>query len=61
VALRNITKQFVSVQIFRGLDLDVADGELFYLLGPSGRGKTALRRIIAGLERLDGGENLKLG
>ena len=36
--------------------LDFADAELFYLLGLSGSGKTALRRIIAGLERLDGGE-----
>jgi ABC-type sugar transport system ATPase subunit len=56
VALRNITKQFGPVQIFHGLNLDVADGELLCLLGPSGSGKTTLLRIIAGLERLDGGE-----
>jgi predicted ABC-type transport system involved in lysophospholipase L1 biosynthesis ATPase subunit len=56
VALRNITKQFGHLQIFQGLNLDVADGELLCLLGPSGSGKTTLLRIIAGLERLDDGE-----
>jgi multiple sugar transport system ATP-binding protein len=56
VALRNITKQFGSLQIFQGLDLDVADGELLCLLGPSGSGKTTLLRIVAGLEKLDSGE-----
>jgi ABC-type sugar transport system ATPase subunit len=56
VALRNITKQFGPAQIFQGLDLDVADGELLCLLGPSGSGKTTLLRIIAGLEKPDGGE-----
>jgi len=38
-----------------GVDLTVADGELFVLLGPSGCGKTTLLRMIAGLESADAG------
>lgn len=45
-------------EILRGIDLDLAQGAVTALLGPSGSGKTTLLRIIAGLERLDGGEIL---
>ena len=34
----------------RGLDLDVADGELLVLVGPSGCGKTTTLRLVAGLD-----------
>ena len=33
------------------LDLDIADGEFFVLLGPTGAGKTTTLRLIAGLEK----------
>ncbi|HEX3780225.1 MAG TPA: ABC transporter ATP-binding protein [Pseudonocardiaceae bacterium] len=39
-----------------GIDLDIAEGELVTLLGPSGCGKTTTLRLIAGLERPNGGE-----
>lgn len=42
------------------VDLDIRDNEFFTLLGPSGCGKTTLLRLIAGLERPDGGE-IRLG
>jgi ABC-type Fe3+/spermidine/putrescine transport system ATPase subunit len=56
VARRNITKQFDPMQVLQGLDLDVANDDLFCLLDPLNSGKTALRRIITGLEGLDRGE-----
>lgn len=43
------------VEALRGVDLDVADGELVVVVGPSGSGKTTLLRCVAGLEEPDSG------
>jgi ABC-type Fe3+/spermidine/putrescine transport system ATPase subunit len=56
LSIRGITKTFEHNPVLRGLDLDVADGELLCLLGPSGCGKTTLMRIVAGLETADTGD-----
>jgi NitT/TauT family transport system ATP-binding protein len=41
--------------VLSGVDLEVAEGEFVSVVGPSGCGKTTLLRIIAGLDRADGG------
>lgn len=51
----NIVKSFGSVRALDGISLTVAPGELFFLLGASGCGKTTLLRCIAGLEAPDSG------
>jgi putative ABC transport system ATP-binding protein len=43
------------VNILRGLDLDMAEGEAIGLVGPSGSGKTSLMMLLAGLEQPTGG------
>jgi ABC-type Fe3+/spermidine/putrescine transport system ATPase subunit len=53
--LERIGKRFGAVAAVESLSLSVARGEAVTLLGPSGCGKTTVLRMIAGLERPDGG------
>ena len=55
VELRGLHKRFGTRQVFDGLDLHVAAGEVVAVLGPSGCGKSTLLRCIAGLIKADGG------
>jgi multiple sugar transport system ATP-binding protein len=55
VSLRSLTKRFGPVVAVDGLNLTIADGEFFVLLGPTGAGKTTTLRLIAGLEHADEG------
>ena len=48
--IENVKKSFGSVDILKGINLDVKDGEFVVFVGPSGCGKSTLLRIIAGLE-----------
>jgi multiple sugar transport system ATP-binding protein len=61
VTLDHVAKNFGAVAALSDLQLDIADGEFFVLLGPSGAGKTTTLRVIAGLERPDGGRMLMDG
>lgn len=44
-----------AVEILKGVDLDVAQGETLALLGPSGSGKSSLMAVLSGLERASSG------
>jgi multiple sugar transport system ATP-binding protein len=55
VSLNNVCKSFGDVQIIKGVDLEVADGEFCVFVGPSGCGKSTLLRMIAGLEEITSG------
>lgn len=55
VRLEGVTKRYGPVAAVDGVTLEVADGELFVLLGESGSGKSTILRLIAGLTPLDGG------
>ncbi|WP_374301655.1 ABC transporter ATP-binding protein [Paracoccus sp. (in: a-proteobacteria)] len=55
LTLSGVTKNFGPVQVIKGVDLEVADGEFCVFVGPSGCGKSTLLRMIAGLEDVSGG------
>jgi ABC-type sugar transport system ATPase subunit len=54
--LRNVTKRFGKILALDNLNLAVARGEFFVVVGPNGSGKTTLLRVIAGLVAPDAGE-----
>ncbi len=56
VTLHNVKKSFGDVQIIKGVNLDIADGEFCVFVGPSGCGKSTLLRSIAGLEEITSGD-----
>jgi multiple sugar transport system ATP-binding protein len=56
VTLRQARKSFGSVEIIKGVDLEITDGEFCVFVGPSGCGKSTLLRMIAGLEDMTSGE-----
>lgn len=55
IKIDNCTKRFGDVTAVDSLSLQIADGELMVLLGPTGAGKTTTLRLIAGLEKPDQG------
>lgn len=56
ITIAGVHKGFGSTPVLKNVDLAVERGEFVALLGPSGCGKTTLLRLIAGLEKPDGGE-----
>jgi multiple sugar transport system ATP-binding protein len=59
--LEALNRRIAGRQILAGIDLAVAPGECLALLGPSGCGKSTILRLIAGLDRPDGGRILLAG
>ncbi len=56
VHLRGVKKSYEKLEVIHGIDMEIADGELIVIVGPSGCGKSTLLRMVAGLERITGGE-----
>jgi len=58
ITLRNITKSFGSLQVLKGIDLQIEKGEVVSIVGPSGAGKTTLLQIMGTLDTPDTGSVL---
>lgn len=55
IQLRNICKSFGTLQVLKDIDLDIRQGEVVSIVGPSGAGKTTLLQIMGTLDRADSG------
>ena len=62
ISLRGVTKVFgqgdTQIQILKGVNLDVREGEFLFILGESGCGKSTMLNIIGGMDKLTGGSFL---
>jgi sulfate transport system ATP-binding protein len=61
IVVEAVSKQFGEFVALEGVSLEVRDGSLTALLGPSGGGKSTLLRVIAGLEQPDAGRVMIAG
>jgi ABC-2 type transport system ATP-binding protein len=61
IRIRGLRKSYGDLVALRGIDLDVARGEVFALLGPNGAGKTTAVEICEGYRDRDGGDVSVLG
>ncbi len=55
IQLEGITKSFGSLQVLKGIDLEINSGEVVSIVGPSGAGKTTLLQIMGTLDDPDAG------
>ncbi len=56
IVLRDLHKQFGSLEVLKGIDLEIANSEVLVLIGPSGSGKSTLLRCLNHLEAPTSGE-----
>lgn len=56
ISVRNLKKSFKGQEVLKGIDLDIAPGEVLAIIGPSGSGKTTLLRCLNLLEQPSGGQ-----
>lgn len=55
IEIKNITKNFGKLEVLKGIDLSINDGEIVSIVGPSGAGKTTLLQIMGTLDAPDTG------
>lgn len=56
LSIRNVRKSYEAIQVLKGIDIHVNDGDFLVLVGPSGCGKSTLLNMIAGLDEITSGE-----
>ncbi len=54
--MRDLHKSFGRQPVLRGIDIEIADGEVVCVIGPSGSGKSTMLRCVNGLEQITSGQ-----
>ncbi|HEY9344172.1 MAG TPA: sn-glycerol-3-phosphate ABC transporter ATP-binding protein UgpC, partial [Inquilinus sp.] len=55
LTIQNVIKRYGAIEILKGINIDIDDGEFLVLVGPSGCGKSTLLNMIAGLDTISDG------
>ena len=55
IKVENVRKRFGTLEVLKGISLEIAKGEVVSIVGPSGAGKTTLLQILGTLDRADEG------
>ncbi|MEK9719371.1 MAG: ATP-binding cassette domain-containing protein, partial [Candidatus Puniceispirillum sp.] len=58
IQLKAVRKSYGSVEVIKGVDLEIKKGEFMVFVGPSGCGKSTMLRLISGLEQITSGDLL---
>lgn len=61
IEIRSLCKDYGKTRAVRGIDLQIAEGEIFGLIGPDGAGKTSTFQILGGVMQPSGGEAIMYG
>jgi len=56
IRVKNLQKQYGDTHVLRGIDCEIAEGEVVCVIGPSGSGKSTFLRCLNGLEEATGGD-----
>ena len=56
IKLEGITTSFGSLQVLKGIDLEINKGEIVSIVGPSGAGKTTVLNMLGGMDRVTSGK-----
>ena len=56
LSAKNIHKKFGTVEVLKGVDIEIQPGEIVSIVGPSGSGKSTLLHILGTLDKADQGE-----
>lgn len=56
LVIKNLKKSFGDLEVIKGVDLEIKDGEFVVFVGPSGCGKSTMLRMISGLESATSGQ-----
>ncbi|HEY7543245.1 MAG TPA: ATP-binding cassette domain-containing protein, partial [Blastocatellia bacterium] len=61
IEIRGLRKTYGQLEAVRGVDLEIARGEIFGLIGPDGAGKTSIFQVLGGVMEATEGETLLFG